>query len=95
MLRKVLGVVGCNDADSIPASAVSMGMKRVAIWNDNDIPTAVRKFHAKEIEVFGWRWPCSDPMHAAAAAASGGDMPHFHEAGDHVTHEVWQVIASI
>jgi hypothetical protein len=57
---KVLWVVNYDSADDFLAQAVAVNATGVAIRTDNDIASALPKFHDKGIKVFGWRWPSAN-----------------------------------
>lgn len=68
-LNKILWVVNYDDPEAFVKSAVDIGATGVAIRTDNDIGKAIPLFHAKHIEVFGWRWPSAHEDAAMKEAA--------------------------
>lgn len=57
MNEKILWVVNYDDVGKFLDAALSIGATGVAIRTDNDLASAIPRFHAKSIKVFGWRWP--------------------------------------
>jgi len=67
--EKVLWVVNYDALDDFVKKSVDVGATAVAVRTDNDLLTAISAFHAKNIKVFGWRWPSAmrDPCMKEAA----------------------------
>jgi hypothetical protein len=67
---KVLWVVNYpNDSlDSFIEMASFIGATAVAIRTDNDLDTAIPRFHSTDTKVYGWRWPSADRVKALAEA---------------------------
>ena len=67
--KKILWVVNYNDVRAFLASALDVGATAVAIRTDNDVARAIPLFHAKALEVYGWRWPSANEDAALKEAA--------------------------
>lgn len=55
--NKILWVVNYDKLATFVAEAVAANVTGVAIRTDNDLDAAITAFHAKNIKVYGWRWP--------------------------------------
>jgi hypothetical protein len=55
--EKVLWVVNYNTVAEFVKQAKAAKVTAVAIRTDNDVKTAIEKFHDQGIKVYGWRWP--------------------------------------
>jgi len=71
MREKILWVVNYESVDHFLALAVAIG---VAIRTDNDIRATLPLFHARDIKIFGWRWPFADRAAALAEAAHAASL---------------------
>ncbi len=72
-MEKVLWVVNYDMLDGFAKKAAAVGATAVAIRTDNDISKAIPVFKAKNIKVYGWRWPSAkvDAAMKEAAKAVG------------------------
>ena len=78
---KILWVVNYDKLSDFVAEASAAKVTGVAIRTDNDLDAAITAFHAKNIKVYGWRWPSAKEDAAMKEAAKA----HAHlEAGEHV-----------
>lgn len=70
--EKVLWVVHYDHIDDFLAEADRAGATAVAIRSDNNLELAIKRFHARGLKVYGWRWPSShiDPALKEAAKAA-------------------------
>jgi hypothetical protein len=68
-VAKTLWVVNYNSVQEFLAKAVAVGATAVAIRTDNNISAAIPLFHARNIQVFGWRWPSAKRDAAMKEAA--------------------------
>jgi hypothetical protein len=68
-MEKILWVVNYDNLDDFMKKAVAVGATGVAIRTDNDISKAIPAFRAKNIKVYGWRWPSAKVDAAMKEAA--------------------------
>jgi hypothetical protein len=66
---KTLWVVNYDKLADFVADAVAAKVTGVAIRTDNDLDAAIQAFHARNIKVFGWRWPSAKEDAAMKEAA--------------------------
>lgn len=66
--EKILWVVDYGVLSAFLDKAVEVGATGVAIRTDNDVKNAIGPCHAKNIEVYGWRWPSAQRNDAMAEA---------------------------
>ena len=59
---KILWVVNYDKLSDFVAEASAAKVTGVAIRTDNDLDAAITAFHAKNIKVYGWRWPSAPAM---------------------------------
>ncbi len=81
--EKVLWVVNYDTLDEFIKKAAGIGATGVAIRTDNDLNKAIKAFHAKNIKVYGWRWPsamrdaCMKEAETAIALLAAGLDGYF------------------
>ena len=66
---KILWVVNYDKLSDFVAEASAAKVTGVAIRTDNDLDAAITAFHAKNIKVYGWRWPSAKEDAAMKEAA--------------------------
>lgn len=66
--EKILWVVNYSTINKFIDRADRAGATAVAIRTDNKIETAIQRFHAKGVKVYGWRWPSAQPHRAMMQA---------------------------
>ncbi|MBB6487743.1 hypothetical protein [Rhizobium lusitanum] len=71
---KVLWVVNYDRLDDFYAKAIDVGATAVAIRSDNNLATAIAKFHGAGLKVYGWRWPSSQTDACMKEAAKIADL---------------------
>ena len=72
--KKVLSVVNYDKLQWFIERATFVKATAVAIRTDNDVAAAIRPFHDKDIQVYGWRWPSAKRDAAMKEAGKAVDL---------------------